>query len=403
MVYQPDPEILDKYADVFVRFALNGGRGIKTADVVQLIVPDTAKPLLLALDASVLKAGGNPYLRYYPTGVDRPFFDLASDAQLDYFNASYMRARVDMLAHTVSIIAEHDMHELEGVPAEKIMRRGRAIQPLRQWFNEKERQKLYSWTLGLYGTPAMALEAKMTLEEYWQQIILACYLDEADPIAQWQKTYAEIERVRFALNALPIDQIHVESANGTDLWLKLGDHRQWVGGSGRNIPSYEIFTSPHRDGTRGAIVFDQPLYRYGVMVTGIKLVFENGAVVHQEAEQGLDVLTEMLNQPNAGYVGEFSMTDRRLSRISRFMAETLYDENVGGPFGNSHIAVGMSYTDAFDGDASQVTPESFEALGFNDISCSVHTDMITTADRTVTVVFNGGGTRVIYRNGQFTV
>ena len=36
------------------------------------------------------------------------------------------------------------------------------------------------------------------------------------------------------------------------------------------------------------------------------------------------------------------MTDARLSRIDRFMASTLYDENVGGPFGNTHLAVGMS-------------------------------------------------------------
>jgi aminopeptidase len=32
----------------------------------------------------------------------------------------------------------------------------------------------------------------------------------------------------------------------------------------------------------------------------------------------------------AAQVGEFSLTDRRFSRITHFMANTLYDENFGG-------------------------------------------------------------------------
>jgi aminopeptidase len=81
------------------------------------------------------------------------------------------------------------------------------------------------------------------------------------------------------------------------------------------------------------------------------------------------------------------------------MAHTLYDENVGGTFGNTHIAVGRSYQDAFAGDPSAVATEQWEQLGFND--STVHTDIVSTSDRVVTATLRGGGERVIYRNGEF--
>ena len=56
-------------------------------------------------------------------------------------------------------------------------------------------------------------------------------------------------------------------------------------------------------------------------------------------------------------VGEFSLTDKRFSKINRFMASTLYDENYGGRYGNCHLAVGSSYTDSFDGDPAKLTKD----------------------------------------------
>ena len=86
---------------------------------------------------------------------------------------------------------------------------------------------------------------------------------------------------------------------------------------------------------------------------------------------------------------------------SKFMAETLFDENFGGKQGNFHIALGASYPDTYAGDISTMTKEKKESLGYND---SVdHTDMISTQKRTVTVVLKNGKTRVIYKDGQFTI
>ena len=179
----------------------------------------------------------------------------------------------------------------------------------------------------------------MSEEQYWEQIVHACFLDHADPIARWREVNAQITDYKDRLNALEIDRLHVQG-DDVDLLVSMGESRQWVGGSGRNIPSFEIFTSPDWRGTEGWIYFNQPLYRYGNVVKGMRLEFQEGRVVDASAEQNEDVIREMIATENADKVGEFSLTDSRFSRITRFMAETLYDENVGGPFGNTHIALG---------------------------------------------------------------
>ena len=107
----------------------------------------------------------------------------------------------------------------------------------------------------------------------------------------------------------------------------------------------------------------------------------------------------MVATENADKVGEFSLTDRRFSRITKFMAETLYDENVGGPFGNTHIALGKSYHDCYAGDPGAVAAAEWERLGFNE--SSVHTDIVSTTDRTVTATLRDGSEQVIYAGGEF--
>ena len=134
--------------------------------------------------------------------------------------------------------------------------------PLIAWQQEKEAAGLLHWTIGLWGTAAMAAEAGLTVEQYWEQIIKACFLDDPDPIARWRETLDAIHHYRDWLNSLPIERLHLE-AEEIDLWMTLGERRRWVGGSGRNIPSFEIFTSPDWRGTNGHVKFTEPLYSHG--------------------------------------------------------------------------------------------------------------------------------------------
>ena len=399
-MYQPDEQILKKYADILVKFALNSGTGIKPGEVVQCLVPDIAKPLLIQLYKSILEAGGHPMPRVITTGIDKLFYQLANEDQLSFFPKSYLQARVKMLDHSIGIIAEHDLHELKDTDPQKIIKSAESKKLYREWISDKEYSGKFTWTLALYGTQAMAQEAQLTLEEYWQQIINACFLDKPDPISHWKQITTEQERVKSALNSLDIDKLHIVSKN-TDLWLSLGEKRQFVGGSGRNIPSFEIFTSPDWRGTEGYIYFDQPLYRYGNLITDVRLEFKKGKVVKATAKRGEELLKQMISRPDADKVGEFSLTDARASRITKFMANTLFDENIGGLYGNTHIAVGMSYKDAYAGDPRLVKKSTWKKLGFND--SGEHCDIISTENRVVTAHLRNGQEKIIYQDGQFQV
>lgn len=403
MSYTPPQDVLERYASVLVDFALGGGSGINRGDVVRITAPEGAKPLYAELAKAVWRGGGHVIGAYLPAdddriNISRDFFELASDEQLDHFNARYMRGLVDEMDHQVTVLADADPHALDAVDPAKIMRQGAAMRPLLDWRGEKENAGRFSWTLGLYGTPAMATEAGMGLEQYWEQIIHACFLDAENPIARWREVGERINRTRDWLDSLEIERVHVRG-DDVDLRIVLGERRRWLGGRGRNIPSFELFTSPDWRGTEGWIYCNQPLYRYGNLVKGIRLEFAGGRVSGASAEQNEAVLTEMIATEGADRIGEFSLTDRRLSRITRFMAHTLYDENIGGRYGNTHIALGRSYQDAYTGDPSEVSPERWGELGFND--STVHTDVVSTADRVVTATLRGGEERVIYRDGEF--
>lgn len=408
MAYTPSDKILKNYANVLVNFALGGGKGIKKGEVVHLNATESAKPLFIEVRNAILRAGGHVVSNYLPDGtvdrrsVTREFFELAQPHQLDWFPKNYIKGLVKDLDHTVHLLAHSNPKELEGIDAKKIMRRGVAWKPFRDWENEKEHQGKFTWTIGLYGTPAMAKEAGLSEKEYWKQIINACFLDAKDPIKKWKEVTKQIENYRGKLNKLApkTKKLHVKGADA-DLWINFGEKRKWLGGSGRNIPSFEIFTSPDWRGTEGWIRFNQPLYRYGAKITGIQLWWKNGRIVKSSAKTNEKLLKQMIATPGADKIGEYSLTDRRHSRITKFMAETLFDENMGGPQGNTHLAVGMSYKDTFAGDVSKLTKAQAAKLGYND--SSVHTDIISTTRRTVTAHMKDGSQKIIYKNGQFVL
>lgn len=399
-MYQPAKKILEKYAGVLVNFALNSGRGVRRGEVVLLQVPESAKPMLLELHKAVLRAGAHPIIQYIPDGMSREFFNLASKEQVVFFPAKYLKGKVEEIDHSIFIIADTDKHELEGIDPKMIMEKSKAFKPYMDWRNKKENIGKFTWTLGLYGTDAGAKEAKMSEKEYWQEIIRACYLNDKDPVRTWQKILQEVERIKSKLNSLKIEKLKVESKN-TDLTITLGKNRKWMGGSGRNIPSFEIFISPDCRYTEGHISFNQPLYRYGNLINNIYLKFKDGRVIKAVAKKGEKVLKQMIAEKNADMIGEFSLTDSRLSKITKFMAETLFDENIGGKYGNTHIALGSAYKDSYPGDPNKIKKGWWKKMGYNE--SVVHTDIVSTEDRIVTATLAGGKTMIIYRDGKFTL
>lgn len=401
-----DENILHNYAKVMVHYALNNGKGINKGDTVFLVGQECTRDLFMAMAEEVYAAGGNLITNYQPNNLQqsslaRLLLQTGSEDQISFFAEPYWKGIVEATDHILFIISEPDIHYLEGIPASKISRMNSARAPYMKMREKKEQEGKLSWSLCLYGTQSMADEAGLSLEAYWEQIIEACYLREADPVSKWRKVQQEIEDIKDKLDALAIEKVHIQGED-IDLHIKIGEHRKWLSGGGKNIPSFEIFTSPDWRGTNGFISFNQPLYYSGKRISGVSLRFENGVVVASAASENEDALKEMIAQENADKVGEFSLTDKRHSRITKFMATTLFDENMGGAFGNTHIALGNAYKDTYAGDMAKVSEEQWAGMGYN--SCpKVHTDIISTSNRTVIATLKDKTEKIIYRDGAFVL
>ena len=270
MPYRPPAELLERYARILVDFALGAGKGIKRGDVVVVSAGDDAKPLYIAVRDAVIRSGGTVIGDYSPSGADRSALELSSIEQLGTFHRAYYRGLAETIDHRISILSTSDPRELDGVDPEKLLLGRRTVRPYREWIARKEAEGRYSWTLGLYGTAAMAKEAGLSLETYWNEIAKACFLDDPDPIRRWREVFREIARIKRRLDRLEIEQLHVEG-DGVDVRFAIGGDRCWLGGTGRNIPSFEVFTTPDARKTEGTVTFTEPLHRYGSLIDGIRL------------------------------------------------------------------------------------------------------------------------------------
>jgi aminopeptidase len=401
--YQPSAEIIEKYAQVLINFALNSGKGLQKDEVVEISVPDVAKPMALALQNAVLRAGGHPLVRLLPTGFEHDYYSLAQNHQLTFFPKKYLRSKAKLLNHQVQILADPFPEELKSINPQKIISARDSRKPYKDWLINKENKGKFTWTIALWGVPAKAELVGLSLEDYWQQITQACFLDEDEPIARWQEVARLQTEIKQKLNALEIEKILIEG-DDAELTLTIGKNRSWQGGGGRNIPSFEIFTSPDWRGAEGWIKINQPVYRYGNVIRDVLFEFRQGLVSQAEAQTGNEILQAMIASPNADKLGEFSLTDSRMSRITHPMAEILFDENMGGQFGNTHIAIGSAYKECYaeEGrDISLIKKQEWAKLGFND--SAEHTDFISTSDRVVTAILADGTKKVIYREGKFCV
>lgn len=391
----------DKYADVML-WALQTARRngkFKPYDVVLLRYEPLALPLAQSLYQKMLKNKFHVIARQdNPEEFSRLFYTLGDDKQLT-FVSPWDKELQQGINGLISLRAPADLTSLKNTNPARLAKAAVARKLLREILDAREQKGLFSWTLCNYPTPELAKRAGLSVKEYAAQIARACFLNEKDPVKKWQEVTAQMEEIAKWLSSLPVETFRVQSAH-MDFEVLLGEKRRFISGGGCNIPSFEIFTSPDWRGTRGVYFADLSSYRSGNYVKGIKLEFKNGRAVKATAQQGQNFVRKMLAMDEgACQIGEFSLTDRRFSKITKFMADILYDENFGGKYGNCHVAVGASYADTYSGNISRLTPELKKKLGFN--SSALHWDLINTEDKLVQARLKNGKIITVYEKGQF--
>ena len=392
---------LENYADV-LWWGLSTARRKRFSknDVVQIRFHPGALRLAEILYRNLIERGIHPVTRVSPTpDMERNFYGRSSHAQLVFIPPGEDRL-IQRLNGSIFLNAPESLTHLRDADPKKIGRTAVAQKPLRSTLERREARGDYSWTIGMLPTAELARHAGLSPRVYARQVVKACFLDSASPVSEWQRIHRQAGEIKRWLDGLPVVHLHVESAS-SDLKITLGAKRRWAGVSGRNIPSFEIFVSPDWLGTHGVFTSDQPSFRNGNIVCGARLEFREGRVIKAGAQEGEPFLKNQLAlDPGAARMGEFSLTDRRFSRITRFMANTLFDENYGGPYGNSHIALGSSYSNTYAGNPCRLTRSLKAGLGFND--SVLHWDFVNTEKKRVTAVLADGSRVSIYENGEFT-
>jgi aminopeptidase len=247
-----------------------------------------------------------------------------------------------------------------------------------------------NWTIVACATPAWAaavlpdLPQDEALARLWRAIFAASRVDRSDPVAAWKEHDASLHARADWLNGKCYSALHFRGP-GTDLRVGLADDHLWLGGgttAGRgrycipNIPTEEVFTTPHKDRVEGRVTSTKPLSYQGTMIEEISVRFEGGRIVEARAARGNHVLQGMIQtDEGARRLGEVSLVPQSspIASSGLLFMNTLFDENAA-----CHIALGQAYSTCLrDGDS--LTEEQLAKRGAN--SSLIHVDWMIGSDR----------------------
>jgi len=216
---------------------------------------------------------------------------------------------------------------------------------------------------------------------------------------------AELQRRAALLNDKRYSYLQYKGP-GTDLKLGLADDHLWMGGGTTagngfycipNMPTEEIFTTPHKDRADGVVTATKPLSHLGTMIEGIQVRFEAGRIVEAKATRGQQVLEKMIEtDEGARRLGEVALVPHSspISASGVTFLNTLFDENAA-----SHIALGQAYSTCVK-DGEHMTPEQLAAKGAND--SLIHVDwMIGSGALDIDGITATGAVEPLMRKGEW--
>lgn len=220
------------------------------------------------------------------------------------------------------------------------------------------------WTLAPAPSPDWAalafadLPVERRLPALWDAVFSALRIDSAetsdDAVAGWRSHLATLQAHAEMLNARRVRTLRYQ-AEGTDLTVELPRAHHWCTAQLRtvrgvpfvvNLPTEEIYTTPHRTSARGTVRVARPVVQSGALVEGIELAFERGRVVRASARTGADLLQRLLAEDSGSCrLGEVALLATDLGAPARpwqtarpLFHHPLLDENAA-----NHIALGEAY------------------------------------------------------------
>jgi aminopeptidase len=405
-----DPVKLDRLAEVAVKVGLQ----LKAGQDLFLTAPISALPLVRRIAEHAYKAGAGLItpmfsdeeltLARYRYGPDASFDRAANwlyDGIAKAFSANTAR---------LAIVGDNPML-LSGEDPAKVARANKANSMAYQPALEKIAGFDINWNIIAFPGTSWAKqvfpgeEDNVAVAKLADAIFAASRVDNADPVAAWAAHNAALRTRTEWLNGQRFAALHF-TGPGTDLTIGLADGHEWQGGASTakngivcnpNIPTEEVFTTPHARRVDGHVSSTKPLSYQGTLIDNISVRFEGGRIVDAKASRGEEVLNKVLEtDEGARRLGEVALVPHSspISKSGLLFYNTLFDENAA-----CHIALGQCYSKCFL-DGAKLTPEEIAEKGGN--KSFIHIDWMIGSDKIDIDGIRADGSRLpVFRKGEW--
>jgi aminopeptidase len=401
---------LDRLAEI----AIKAGLGLAEGQEMVMTASTDALPLARLITKHAYAAGASlvtilfadeeAQLMRYRYGREGTF-DAAAGWLYEGMAAAYKSgaARLAITGGNPALLSKED--------PEHVSRANRAMSKAYRPALELITRHDINWTIVSAATPAWAaamfpeLPPEQALGKLWDAIFAASRADQDDPVAAWKKHDEKLHTWAERMNTRRYSALHFKGP-GTDLKVGLADDHLWLGGGTTagngnycipNMPTEEVFTTPHKDRVDGTVRSTKPLSHQGTLIEKIEVRFEGGRIVEAHAAKGEQVLQKLIETDDgARRLGEVSLVPNSspISASGLLFLNTLFDENAA-----CHIALGQAYSSCLK-NGDKLTPEELAARGAND--SLIHVDwMIGSGQVDVDGITATGSAEPVMRKGEW--
>jgi aminopeptidase len=409
-IFNVDPIKLDRLAEVAVKIGLQ----LQPGQDLLITAPLPALPLVRRITEHAYKAGAGLVTTFYSdeeatlmryrNAPDDSFDRSPSwlyDGMAQAFSAN--TARLAVAGDNPMLLANED--------PDKVSRANKAQSRAYKPALEKIAGFDINWNIVSYPNPSWAKQmfpdddVEVAVTKLADAIFAASRVDIDDPVSAWREHNATLNKRTLWLNEHAFSALHFKGP-GTDLTVGLADEHEWHGGAATakngiscnpNIPTEEVFTTPHALRVDGHVSSTKPLSHQGSLIENIRVRFEGGKIVEAKATRGEEVFNKVLGTDEGSRrLGEVALVPHSspISASGLLFYNTLFDENAA-----SHIALGQCYSQCFV-NGGKLSADEVAARGGN--SSLIHIDwMIGSGEIDVDGIDRNGAAIPVMRKGEW--
>lgn len=398
----------------FAELAVKVGTNIQQGQTLLInTTVDTIEFTRLVVKEAYKAGAARVTVNYSDDLVARQLFENASVEEFEKFPRWITEQRDELIERGGALLwidaADPDL--MAGIPVEKISANQKASGKALENYRDAVMNDKIAWSIIAIPSKKWAAKVFPELPEeeqvpaMWEAIFKTVRIGEGSAVENWQAHLKNLHVRGDLMNEKHFAKLHY-TAPGTDLIVGLPDKHIWATGSSKtpqgtefvaNMPTEEVFTLPSKYDVNGYVSSTKPLVYQGNIIDNFKLTFENGVIVKAEAQQGEELLNELIKADEGSkYIGEIALVPHEspISASGLLYYNTLFDENA-----SNHIAIGAAYPTCYEG-GSELSEEEMDKAGIN-VSITHEDFMVGSAEMDIDGIHADGTVEAVFRKGAW--